>query len=136
MKTKLITSLFIMTVLGLTACSKSEPTENTQANTASVAEAQAIPMSAAPADDKNAPVVINDSNATADLGGETAETVTENEPNASVAAAVEGGDNNIDNSEMEHISEDAEVIDSEPASPNAPKATDSQEKSVNQKVAP
>ena len=115
---------------GLTACQKpDEPAAETTA--ASVTEPQTMPMSAAPADDdNNAPPLINENTAALDAGPDVnanaaagadaaadmpASNATDGEP-------LEGA---ADNSAMENISENDQVIDSEPADPNAPKASDS-----------
>lgn len=131
-KISLISLLALATAL--TACSKSEPTEKNADNLASAAEAQAMPMSAAPADENNAPVVINDSNATADLGSDIADSNASNVADTAVTPeAGEPAEAGVDNSAMETISENDQVIDDEPASPNAPKANDNSA-DVNQKV--
>ncbi|ELA09476.1 hypothetical protein MOMA_03700 [Moraxella macacae 0408225] len=106
----------------LTACSKSEPVEKTSDNLASTTEA--IPMSAAPADENNAPAVINDGNAVADLDSDVTVATSD------VGEPIESG---VDNSAMETISENDQVIDNKPASPNAPKADDNGA-DVNQKL--
>lgn len=116
--------LSLAAVLAATGCNKkTETTDN--ATAASVAESQAIPMSAAPADGKRS-VAIDEANATVDAGPETV-------ANASATAAAEAipasgtevesvSEGEADNSGMDKITENDKVIDNEPASPNAPKA--------------
>lgn len=111
---------------GLTACQKpDEPAAETTA--ASVTEPQTMPMSAAPADDdNNAPPLINENTAALDAGPDvnaTADAAADMPAsNATDGEPLEGA---ADNSAMENISENDQVIDSEPADPNAPKASDS-----------
>lgn len=117
----------------LTGCSKNEKKEPTQADIASAAEAQAVPMSAMPADEKTTPAIINDNNTAVDLSGEITDSNTPSPASDNPENTDNTDNDDVDNSAMENISEDAEIIDDEPASPNAPKANDSTE-SVNQKV--
>ena len=61
-----ITMLSLVSALTLTACDKkTDSTDNAAA--ASVAESQAVPMSAAPADEKNS-AAVTEANATVDAG--------------------------------------------------------------------
>lgn len=133
--------LGLAAVLAATGCNKkTETTDNTAA--ASMAESQAVPMSAAPADNKNT-AAVNEANATVDAGPDatnnTSAAVTAQALPASgveVEASGEGeGEGEADNSDMDKISENDQVIDNEPASPNAPKAQESTAPAVgNQKV--
>lgn len=124
--TKILLGTFIIST-ALTACNKTEQPQITQNNIASVAETQTVPMSAIPADDKTTPTIITDANTTTnvDIVGEMPEI-------ASTTNTTETATDN-DNSAMENISEDAEVIDDEPASPNAPTTNDTTD-NVNQKI--
>lgn len=119
--------LSLAAVLAATGCNKkTETTDN--ATAASVAESQAMPMSAAPADGKHS-VAIDEANATVDAGPDTAAnasapaTTAEAMPasGTEVEAVSEG---EADNSGMDKITENDKVIDNEPASPNAPKAVE------------
>lgn len=125
-----LSTLIIATCL--TGCSKKEKTEPKPAEIASVAEAQAVPMSAMPADEKTAPTIINDNTTPVELNDSNPTTANNN-----LSDNPENSDNtdnnDTDNSAMENISEDAEVIDNEPASPNAPKATEHND-TLNQKL--
>lgn len=127
--------LGLASILTLTAChKKTETTDNAAA--ASVAASQAVPMSAAPADEKNT-AAINAANATVDAGPEMASNASAT-ADAAPASGVEveaSGEGEADNSGMDKITENDQVIDNEPASPNAPKASDSPAPAVgNQKV--
>lgn len=130
-----VSAVAVLTLTGflsmgaLTGCSKKDATDVNNATAASVAEA-APPMTAAPADDKGTPVVINESNANVDAGSDiNASVATSLDTSASAVATdmpheagdVEGG---ADNSGMDKISENDQVIDNEPASPNAPRASE------------
>ena len=135
-----ITMLSLVSALTLTACDKkTDSTDNAAA--ASVAESQAVPMSAAPADEKNS-AAVTEANATVDAGPDatsasgTATTVdampASNTSNSEAEAVDDGG---ADNSDMDKITENDTVIDNAPASPNAPKASDDAAPAVgNQKV--
>lgn len=129
--------LGLASILTLTAChKKTETTDNAAA--ASVAESQAVPMSAAPADEKNT-AAINAANATVDAGPDMASnasaTVSADAAPASGVEVEASGEGEADNSGMDKITENDQVIDNEPASPNAPKASDSPAPAVgNQKV--
>lgn len=135
-----ITMLSLVSALTLTACDKkTDSTDNAAA--ASAAESQAVPMSAAPADEKNS-AAVTEANATVDAGPDatsasgTATTVdampASNTSNSEAEAADDGG---ADNSDMDKITENDTVIDNAPASPNAPKASDDAAPAVgNQKV--
>lgn len=132
-----ITILSLVSGLTLTACDKkADSTDN--AAVASAAESQAVPMSAAPADEKNS-AAVTEANATVDAGPDatsasgTATTVDAMPASSDeVEAADDGG---ADNSDMDKITENDTVIDNAPASPNAPKATDDAAPAVgNQKV--
>ena len=127
--------LGLVAVFALTGCNKKTETQD-NAVAASVAESQAVPMSAAPADEKNA-AAVNEANATVDAGPDTASnasaTVTTDALPAS-GAEMEG-EGAADNSGMDKITENDKVIDNEPASPNAPKETENAAPAVgNQKV--
>ena len=114
----------LVTLLAVTGCQKkAEETDNTSA--ASTAEAQAVPMSAAPADDSKAPAIVNETNATVDLGAETAASAAASAGVASSAELEDGAEGEADNSAMDKITENDLVIDNEPASPNAPRAAES-----------
>lgn len=129
MTTKKLTKTLLNTlIIGtlLTACSKNETQKPAETDVASVAEAQAVPMSAMPADTNNAPAIISDNNTNNDIANDTASTTNDTD----IPAETEGGE---DNSAMENISEDAEIIDDEPASPNAPQVGETND-NVNQKV--
>lgn len=129
MTTKKLTKTLLNTlIIGtlLTACSKNETPKPAETDVASVAEAQAVPMSAMPADTNNAPVIISDNNTNNDIANDTASTTNDTD----IPEETEGGE---DNSAMENISEDAEIIDDEPASPNAPQVGETND-NVNQKV--
>lgn len=129
MTTKKLTKTLLNTlIIGtlLTACSKNETSKPAETDVASVAEAQAVPMSAMPADTNNAPAIISDNNTNNDIANDTASTTNDTD----IPAETEGGE---DNSAMENISEDAEIIDDEPASPNAPQVGETND-NVNQKV--
>lgn len=116
---------------GLTACQKpDEPAAETTA--ASVTEPQTMPMSAAPADDdNNAPPLINENTAALDAGPDVnANAASADAPVNDQLPAATGADGEplegaVDNSGMDNISENDQVIDNEPADPNAPKASDS-----------
>lgn len=131
--------LGLAAVLAATGCNKkTQTTDNTAA--ASVAESQAVPMSAAPADGKRS-VAIDEANATVDAGPDatnnTSATATAQAlPASGVEVEASGeGEGEADNSDMDKISENDTVIDNEPASPNAPKAQESAAPAVgNQKV--
>ena len=131
-----ITMLSLVSALTLTACDKkTDSTDNAAA--ASAAESQAVPMSAAPADEKNS-ATVTDANATVDTGPDatnasgTATTVDAMPASTEADAADDGG---ADNSDMDKITENDTVIDNAPASPNAPKASDDAAPAVgNQKV--
>ena len=131
-----ITMLSLVSALTLTACDKkTDSTDNAAA--ASVAESQAVPMSAAPADEKNS-AAVTEANATVDAGPDatsasgTATTVDAMPASTEADAADDGG---ADNSDMDKITENDTVIDNAPASPNAPKASDDAAPAVgNQKV--
>ena len=131
-----ITMLSLVSALTLTACDKkTDSTDNAAA--ASAAESQAVPMSAAPADEKNS-AAVTEANATVDAGPDatsasgTATTVDAMPASTEADAADDGG---ADNSDMDKITENDTVIDNAPASPNAPKATDDAAPAVgNQKV--
>ena len=60
-----ITMLSLVSALTLTACDKK--TDSTDNAAASAAESQAVPMSAAPADEKNS-AAVTEANATVDAG--------------------------------------------------------------------
>ena len=132
-----ITMLSLVSALTLTACDKkTDSTDNAAA--ASVAESQAVPMSAAPADEKNS-AAVTEANATVDAGPDatsasgTATTVDAMPASNTEADATDDG--GADNSAMDKITENDTVIDNAPASPNAPKATDDAAPAVgNQKV--
>lgn len=132
-----ITMLSLVSALTLTACDKkTDSTDNAAA--ASAAESQAVPMSAAPADEKNSPAV-TEANATVDAGPDatsasgTATAVDAMPPSNTEADATDDG--GADNSDMDKITENDTVIDNAPASPNAPKASDDAAPAVgNQKV--
>ena len=132
-----ITMLSLVSALALTACDrKTDSTDNAAA--ASVAESQAVPMSAAPADEKNS-AAVTEANATVDAGPDatsasgTATTVDAMSASSAEAEAVDDG--GADNSDMDKITENDTVIDNAPASPNAPKASDDAAPAVgNQKV--
>lgn len=112
-----LSMLTLLTAIVMTGCSKPEQVDEKPLSPASVAEAQAVPMSASPADDKTVPVVVSDNAsavATTTASG-TNGSVTDNPQEVEVSAE------EVDNSEMEKITEDAQVIDDEPASPDAPK---------------
>ena len=133
-----ITMLSLVSALALTACDKkTDGTDNAAA--VSVVESQAVPMSAAPADEKNS-AAVTEANATVDAGPDatsasgTAATPVDAMPASSIEAesAEDGG---ADNSDMDKITENDTVIDNAPASPNAPKASDDAVPAVgNQKV--
>lgn len=132
-----ITMLSLVSALTLTACDKkADNTDNAAA--ASAAESQAVPMSAAPADEKNG-AAVTEANATVDAGpdatsasGTAATTVDAMPASTEVDATDDGG---ADNSDMDKITENDTVIDNAPASPNAPKASDDAAPAVgNQKV--
>nr|WP_314232651.1 hypothetical protein [uncultured Moraxella sp.] len=132
-----ITILSLVSALTLTACDKkADSTDN--AAVASAAESQAVPMSAAPADEKNS-AAVTEANATVDAGpdatsasGTAATTVDAMPASTEVDATDDGG---ADNSDMDKITENDTVIDNAPASPNAPKARDDAAPAVgNQKV--
>lgn len=135
-----ITMLSLVSALTLTACDKkTDSTDNAAA--ASVAESQAVPMSAAPADEKNS-AAVTEANATVDAGPDATSasgTATpidampaSNTSNSEAEAVDDGG---ADNSDMDKITENDTVIDNAPASPNAPRASDDAAPAVgNQKV--
>ena len=132
-----ITMLSLVSALTLTACDKkTDSTDNAAA--ASAAESQAVPMSAAPADEKNS-AAVTEANATVDAGPDATSasgtaTAVDAMPASSdgVEATDDGG---ADNSAMDKITENDTVIDNAPASPNAPKASDDAAPAVgNQKV--
>ena len=133
-----ITMLSLVSALTLTACDKkTDSTDNAAA--ASAAESQAVPMSAAPADEKNS-AAVTEANANVDAGPDatsasgTAATPVDAMPASSTEADVTD-DGGADNSDMDKITENDTVIDNAPASPNAPKATDDAVPAVgNQKV--
>jgi len=123
---KFAATLVLSMAVALTACSKKSDDENTNANAASAAEATAAPMSAAPADDQGNAAVVNENTAALDAGPDVAASVSADTGMASGTAdtnteALEGA---VDNSGMDKISENDQVIDNEPASPNAPRADD------------
>ena len=132
-----ITMLSLVSALTLTACDKkTDRTDNAAA--ASAAESQAVPMSAAPADEKNS-AAVTEANATVDAGPDatsasgTATTV--DAMPASIDEVEAADDGGADNSDMDKITENDTVIDNAPASPNAPKASDDAAPAVgNQKV--
>ena len=132
-----ITMLSLVSALTLTACDKkTDSTDNAAA--ASVAESQAVPMSAAPADEKNS-AAVTEANATVDAGPDatsasgTATTVDAMPASNTEADATDDG--GADNSAMDKITENDTVIDNAPASPNAPRASDDAAPAVgNQKV--
>lgn len=132
-----ITMLSLVSALTLTACDKkTDSTDNAAA--ASAAESQAVPMSAAPADEKNS-AAVTEANATVDAGPDatsasgTATTVDAMPASNTEADATDDG--GADNSAMDKITENDTVIDNAPASPNAPKASDDAAPAVgNQKV--
>lgn len=124
-----VTLASLMTVATLSGCGDKDMPKTDNATAASVAEA-APPMTAAPADDKGTPVMINESNANVDAGNDiNASVATSLDTSASAVATdtpheagdVEGG---ADNSGMDKISENDQVIDNEPASPDAPRASE------------
>ena len=132
-----ITMLSLVSALTLTACDKkTDSTDNAAA--ASAAESQAVPMSAAPADEKNS-AAVTEANATVDAGPDATSASGTATPvdampasNTEADAADDGG---ADNSDMDKITENDTVIDNAPASPNAPKASDDAAPAVgNQKV--
>ena len=109
----------------LTACGhKDDKTTADNQAAASATEAAAAPMTAAPADNKGTPAVVNESNATVDAGPDVAaaSSAGEVEVGASNVAPEEAMDGGADNSGMDKISENDQVIDDQPASPNAPRA--------------
>lgn len=115
-----------LSVVALSGCgNKAEKTDNQTA--ASAAEAAAVPMSAAPANETGKPAIINESNAMVDAGPDAAAstadvaTATASGVDAAGDEAMDGG---ADNSAMDKISENDQVIDDQPASPNAPRAAD------------
>lgn len=119
--------LILPLAISLTACGKKEEPA-TNATAASVAEA-APAMSAAPADSKGTPVLVNETNATVDAGPDSAAntataTASEVAVGASNVSPEEAMDGGADNSGMEKISENDQVIDDQPASPNAPQAAE------------
>ena len=132
-----ITMLSLVSALTLTACDKkTDSTDNAAA--ASAAESQAVPMSAAPADEKNS-AAVTEANATVDAGPDatsasgTATAVDAMPPSNTEADATDDG--GADNSDMDKITENDTVIDNAPASPYAPKASDDAAPAVgNQKV--
>lgn len=132
-----ITMLSLVSALTLTACDKkTDSTDNAAA--ASAAESQAVPMSAAPADEKNS-AAVTEANATVDAGPDatsasgTATTVDAMPASNTEADATDDG--GADNSAMDKITENDTVIDNAPASPNAPRASDDAAPAVgNQKV--
>ncbi|MCG8148187.1 hypothetical protein H9W84_08610 [Moraxella sp. PS-22] len=131
-----ITMLSLVSALTLTACDKkTDSTDNAAA--ASAAESQAVPMSAAPADEKNS-AAVTEANATVDAGPDAtnasgAATTVDAMPASTEADAADDG--GADNSAMDKITENDTVIDNAPASPNAPKASDDAAPAVgNQKV--
>ena len=132
-----ITMLSLVSALTLTACDKkTDSTDNAAA--ASVAESQAVPMSAAPADEKNS-AAVTEANATVDAGPDaTSASGTATAVDAMPASNTEADatdDGGADNSDMDKITENDTVIDNAPASPNAPKASDDAAPAVgNQKV--
>ena len=132
-----ITMLSLVSALTLTACDKkTDSTDNAAA--ASVAESQAVPMSAAPADEKNS-AAVTEANATVDAGPDaTSASGTATPVDAMPASSIEAEsaeDGGADNSDMDKITENDTVIDNAPASPNAPKASDDAAPAVgNQKV--
>ena len=132
-----ITMLSLVSALTLTACDKkTDSTDNAAA--ASVAESQAVPMSAAPADEKNS-AAVTEANATVDAGPDaTSASSTATTVDAMPASSDEveaADDSGADNSDMDKITENDTVIDNAPASPNAPKASDDAAPAVgNQKV--
>lgn len=118
----------VLAVTAITGCSKKDSEKADNAAAASAAEAAAVPMTAAPANDKGANIAVTEDNAAVDAGPDaTASTAmaTDTVPASGVDAegheALEGA---ADNSEMDKISENDQVIDNEPASPNAPRATE------------
>ena len=133
-----ITMLSLVSALTLTACDKKTDSTDNNAAAASAAESQAVPMSAAPADEKNS-AAVTEANATVDAGPDAtsasgAATPVDAMPASSIEAeaAEDGG---ADNSDMDKITENDTVIDNAPASPNAPKASDEAAPAVgNQKV--
>lgn len=121
---KLVLAMTVSMVV-LTACGHKEEKAADNQAAASVAEA-APPMSAAPAKDTNTPVLVNEDTATVDAGPEVANTAsTATASDVAVAVPESGeGEGVADNSAMEHISENDQVIDDQPASPNAPRASE------------
>lgn len=129
-----VSAVAVLTLTGflsmgaLTGCSKKDPQTTDNATTASVAET-APPMTATPADEKGTPVVINETNANVDAGSDVNASVATSldtsasgvSPVANETDSMEGG---ADNSGMDKISENDQVIDNEPASPDAPRASD------------
>ena len=121
----------VAAVSGLSACQKHDE-QAAETTTASVTEPQTMPMSAAPADDdNNAPPLINENTAALDAGPDvnanaaSADASVNDQLPAATGADGEPLEGAVDNSGMDSISENDQVIDNEPADPNAPKATDS-----------
>lgn len=120
----------LLTVTSLGGCGDKDTPKTDNAVAASAAEA-APPMTAAPADNKGTPVLINETNSTVDAGGDINTSVATSvampaSGTASSTTANETGvsEDGADNSGMEKISENDQVIDDQPASPNAPRASD------------
>lgn len=121
----------VAAVSGLSACQKHDE-QAAETTAASVTEPQTMPMSAAPADDdNNAPPLINENTAALDAGPDvnanaaSADASVNDQLPAATGADGEPLEGAVDNSGMDSISENDQVIDDEPADPNAPKAADS-----------
>lgn len=115
-----LTAISVTLILTVTGCHKK--TDTTADMAASATASQAVPMSAAPADDNKNPAVINENTAALDAGPDAAASAATMDSVASGNDAVEEG--GADNSAMDKITENDKVVDNEPASPNAPKAAD------------
>lgn len=133
-KITLVTASLLLSGM-LVACGN-KPENPTVGNTTNTAEKE-VPMSAKPADTKGKPVAIGEEDKAEKGSVVTSDTASTNAPvhassstnstnnvvpvvaDSSVAAIAEGG---ADNSGMDKISENDQVIDDAPASPDAPKA--------------
>ncbi len=118
LKKNRLQKLAVVAMLSIGVIGCSQQVEDTNKSTA---EDEAVPMSAKPADSQDAPIVEGD---TPEITDDTATTATaEAQPNEADGEEIveEGGE---DNSEMDNISENDQVVDDEPASPDAPTASE------------
>lgn len=143
-------SILLVSLLAMTGCAKGGDDKAIKNQEVKSAEKE-VPMSAAPAKTKDNPIAVSDDKPTkADLpiaNSVTEGTVIEspapreiannektgkgkNKKASAVGETAMAGQEAADNSDMDKISENDEVIDDSPASPDAPQAKEGREKPV------